>query len=259
MTVADSNHKIEVPEAPSIPGLSFRRAQGESDFPGMAEVFTRSWEADGRQLQLNAEEVAGVYSNMRNSDLYHDFLMVEMDGGPEMQPQLVGYGRAEWQDEESGDGSGTIRIYTFKFYIVPEWRGVGIERAMLLYYENHLKAVAASQDFAGACYLQSFVSDRSLEYIRALETAGYDAVRCEYDMVRPDTENIPDLPLPEGLEARPVQPEQFRAIWEAEVEATWLLGEPEEGDYEHWLNYPNFQPHLWQVAWDSESNQVAGM
>jgi len=81
-------------------------------------------------------------------------------------------------------------------------------------------------------------------------------------MVRPDMENIPDVPLPEGIEVRPVQPEHMRAIWEAEVEAFrdhWGFSEPEEGDYERWLNFPNFQPYLWQVAWDSESDQIAGM
>jgi ribosomal protein S18 acetylase RimI-like enzyme len=79
-------------------------------------------------------------------------------------------------------------------------------------------------------------------------------------MVRPDLENIPDAPLPEGLEVRPVKPEHLRAIWEAEQEAFldhWGASEVEEGDFERWLNNHPFQPELWQVAWDGD--QVAGM
>jgi ribosomal protein S18 acetylase RimI-like enzyme len=85
-------------------------------------------------------------------------------------------------------------------------------------------------------------------------------VRYDYEMVRSDMENVPDLPLPEGLDVRPVQPAHLRAIWEAEVEAFrdhWGFSEVEEADYRRWLDYPNFQPHLWQVAW--EEDQVAGM
>ena len=79
-------------------------------------------------------------------------------------------------------------------------------------------------------------------------------------MVRPDLENIPDAPLPEGLEVRPVKPEHLHSIWEAENEAFrdhWGYSEPVEGDYERWLNEPLFQPETWQVAWDGD--QVAGM
>ena len=81
-------------------------------------------------------------------------------------------------------------------------------------------------------------------------------------MVRPDLENIPDCPMPNGLETRPIQPEQYRAIWEAEVEAFqdhWGMDTTTEEDFQRWItSWPlTFQPHLWQVAWDGD--QVAGM
>jgi mycothiol synthase len=257
---ANTNNGIEVAEAPSIPGLSFRRFRGESDYPKIADVFTRSREADGLEAVMSAEDAARFYSNMKNFDPYQDFLIVEVGRGS--RRQMVGYGRADWQDEGNNDGSGTVRIYAFKYYLAPEWRGKGIERPMLLYYEKHLGEIARSHDFAGSRFLQSFVSDRYPAYIEALESEGYEAVRYDYAMVRPDLENVPDLPLPEGIEVRPVQPEHLRAIWEAEVEAFrdhWGFSEVEEEDYPRWLDYPNFQPHLWQVAWDAEAGQVAGM
>lgn len=260
--MADIDSTIAVPEALSTPGLSFRRFRGESDYAPMADVFTRSWAGDGLSHVLTPEEAARHYSSVKNGDPYRDFLMVEIALDSQSQPQLVGYGRADWEEESSTDGSGTKRVHRFKLYLVPEWRGVGIERAMLLYYERHLGKIAASYDFAGGRYLQTFVSDRHVAMVETLEGEGYEAMRYEYEMVRPDLESIPDLPLPEGIEVRPVRPEHLRTIWEAEVEAfgdDWDHSEPVEGDYERWLNYPNFQPHLWQVAWDSQSNQVAGM
>jgi ribosomal protein S18 acetylase RimI-like enzyme len=268
----ETGDRIAVPEALAAPGFTFRRFQDESDYPQVTEVFTRSWEADGLEVVMTAQDAARLYSNMRNFDPYQDILIVEVARGSQRQP--VAYGRADWQDQvEDGGGPATkgpqetratIRIYGFKCYLVPEWRGKGIERAMLLYYEKHLAKIARAQsdDFPGPRYLQTFLSDRHRAFIEVLESEGYEAVRYEYEMLRPDLENVPDQPLPEGLEVRLVQAEHLRAIWEAEVEAFrdhWGYSEPEESDYQRWLDYPNFQPHLWQVAWDGQGDRVAGM
>ena len=252
------NDSIERAEAPAIAGLSFRRFRGDSDYPQMADVFTRSWEADGKEALMSVEDAARLYSNMKNFDPDQDFLIVEV--GPDLQRQMVGYGRADWQDEVLNDGAGTIRIYAFKCYLAPEWRGQGLERAMLRYYEQHLAVTAGRHDFTGSRFLQTFVSDRHATYTEVLPSEGYAAVRNEYEMVRPDLESVPDLPLPAGIDVRPVQAGHLRAIWEAEVEAFrdhWGFSEAEEDDYQRWRDYPNFQPHLWQVAWAGD--QVAGM
>ena len=96
-----------------------------------------------------------------------------------------------------------------------------------------------------------------------LESEGYTPVRFSYDMVRPNLDNIPDAPLPEGIEVRPVQPEQYRAIWEAEGEAFkdhWGHTQHDESDFERWQQsntWHKFQPEMWQVAWDGD--QVVGM
>jgi ribosomal protein S18 acetylase RimI-like enzyme len=95
-----------------------------------------------------------------------------------------------------------------------------------------------------------------------LEKTGYQPVRYGLEMVRPDLENIPNYSLPEGFEVRAVLPEHYRAIWEADTEASrddWGFVEPSEEDYQAWLvDTRIFQPELWQVAWDIATNQVAG-
>jgi ribosomal protein S18 acetylase RimI-like enzyme len=81
-------------------------------------------------------------------------------------------------------------------------------------------------------------------------------------MVQPDLENIPDFPMPEGFEVRPVLPEHYQAIWDADKEAFrdhWGYSKPTEEDYQAWLvNKTIFQPQLWQIAWDINTNEVAG-
>ena len=50
----------------------------------------------------------------------------------------------------------------------------------------------------------------------------------------PDLENIPDLPLPDGVEMRHVTPEMMRPILEAHNETSGRLGlqEPTEEDFQ---------------------------
>jgi mycothiol synthase len=256
----NTNARIEPPGASSFPGFSFRLFRDETDYPQIADVFASSWKADGVEVALTAADLARLYSNTKNFNPYDDLLLVEDVRNSPHRP--VAYGRVEWRDEDEGDGQGTSRTYNFKCYIAPDVRNVNLEMAMILYYENHLIKLARSHDFAGPRFLQTFVSDHYRAFTEALESSGYEAVRYEYEMLRPDMEAISDLAMPEGLEVRPVQPEHLRAIWEAEVEAFrdhWGFSEPEEGDYQRWLETPNFQPHLWQVAWDTRTDEVAGM
>ncbi len=95
-----------------------------------------------------------------------------------------------------------------------------------------------------------------------LEHEGYHPVRYGWEMVRPTLDDLPDFPLPEGLEVRPVLPEHYRAIWDAATEAFrdhWGFAQPSEEDYQAWLKDKTiFQPHLWQIAWEVATNQVVG-
>ena len=79
-------------------------------------------------------------------------------------------------------------------------------------------------------------------------------------MVRSLDDPVEVIPLPEGLEVRPTLPDHYRTIWDAGQEAFqdhWnYIPEPEE-EYQKLLLSPDFNPDLWQVAWDDD--QVAGM
>jgi len=67
------------------------------------------------------------------------------------------------------------------------------------------------------------------------------------------------LPIPNGVEIRPVSPEQYRKVWEASVEAFrdhWGYDADSE-PFETWFDRRIQQPALWQAAWSGD--EVVGM
>jgi ribosomal protein S18 acetylase RimI-like enzyme len=244
-----ADDRVELPDAPDIPGLTFRRFRGESDYPKMVTVVEGSKVEDKIEDVDTVESIARGYSNLKNSDPYRDMLFAEVDG------QVIGYNRVMWW-EEVGKG----RVYSHFGFLLPEWRHKGIGGAMLRHSERRLREIAAEHSFEGERILESYAADTQPGLDNLLKSEGYTPVRHFYDMVRPDLENIPDLPLPEGFEVRPVTPEHYRPVWEAMVEAFrdhWGEQEVEEEEFPRWMDEPHWQPHLWQIAW--HGSDVAGM
>ena len=240
---------VYVPDAPSIDGLSFRRFHGELDYPAMADVIAGSKEADGIERVDTADDVARVYGHLTNCDPHEDVLFAEIDGS------VIGYSRVWWHQQLDG-----IRSYNHFAFLLPQWRGKGIRRAMVRRSEWRGDVMAASQPQGTEQVFESWAADTEVHWKSLLVSEGYEPARYHYDMVRPDLEEIPELPLPEGLEVRPVPPEHYYTVWKAEEEAfrdDWDASEWEDERFEEMVESPTFQPHLWQVAWDGD--EVAGM
>lgn len=242
---------IQVRNAPAISGLSFRHFRGESDFPKMAAAIAASAEADQAERVTTSEDIANSYAHLTNSDPFQDMIFAEVEG------EVIGYSRGWWFQEENGP-----RLYGFVGFLVPAWRRKGIGTEMLRWMEDRLRAVASEHPAEQPKYFQAFLSESEVGLAAMLEKEGYKPVRYGWEMVRPSLDDIPDFPLPEGVEVRPVFPEHYRAIWNAADEAFhdhWGYVQPSEEDYQYWLNDKTvFQPDLWQVAWDIETNEVAG-
>jgi ribosomal protein S18 acetylase RimI-like enzyme len=179
----------------------------------------------------------------------------------EVTGEVIGYSRVWWAMEGSGQWIG------FGFgNVLPEWRHKGIGSTLLRFTEERLSQIAtqlmdrAELPADTPCLLDNFVNNTEADRINLLERRGYQIVRYAFEMVRPDLENIPELPLPPGVEVRPVGPEHMRLIWEASNEAFrdhWgYIPDPWE-DFERLMNDPDFDPSLWRVAW--QGDQVAGM
>lgn len=239
------------PPAPTIPGLVLRPFRGPADYGGIARVVNVASAGDGSEHVVSTEAIANDYEHVSNCDLTHDMLVAVVED------EMVAYVRGEWWDEVGGP-----LIYGLVHRIDPAWRGRGLGRYLLGWIEMRMAEVAAAHDPARPKFHQFYIPETASYYTTLLTDAGYQPFRYGLDMVRPSLDDIPDFPLPAGLEVRPVLPEHYRAIWDADVEAFrdhYGFAEPAPGDYDHWLHDTDvFQPELWQVAWDVATNEVAG-
>jgi ribosomal protein S18 acetylase RimI-like enzyme len=241
---------ILIPGVPAIPGLSFRRFRGEPDYPNMVAVIAGSAKADRIERVDTVEDVTRNYSHLKNCDPARDMVFVEIDGG------VVGYSRCFWMQEEAT----RTRVYMSFGFLLPEWRHKGIGRAVLHHNQRRLREIAAEHPNDGERLFGSFASSTEVETTRLLLSDGYTVAATGAIMVRPDLENIPDAPLPAGLEIRPVKEEHLRAIHAAELEAFrdhWGFAEEMEPDFDAFLDEPYTDLSLWRVAWDGD--QIVGM
>lgn len=240
---------ISVPEAPSLPGLLFRGFEGEDDYPRMLAIISACKEADQVERADTLEDIRRNYSHLVNSDPYEDMLFVEMRG------EAVGYSRVSWYwSENEGE-----RVFSSFGFLHPAWRRKRIGTAMLHWNQERLRQIASSHPQKGIFLFESFSKDTEFGTEALLRVDGYVPVRHFFQMVRPHLEDIPDLPLPNGLEIRPVKPDEYRKVWQASVEAFrdhWGFDANAES-FESWFDHRNQQPALWQVAWAGD--EVAGM
>lgn len=242
---------LQVPNAPQLPGLSFRRFRRASDLPKMLVVADAANQADQIDEKETLEELTHYYDHLKNCDPVRDMLMAEVDG------ELVAYSRVWWEQDQQG-----TYLYRHFGVVHPRWRGKGLGTAMLAYNQSRLLEVARQNDHPPQVprFFESWGGDTMPDNHAILTKAGYQVVRYFFEMVRPLDQPIPEAPLPSGLEVRPFQEDHNRLIFDASSEAFrdhWSYIEPTEQDYQRWLNRPNRTPHLWQVAWDGD--QVAGM
>ncbi len=254
-TMTPNFEEISFPGVVNIPGFTWRRFQGETDFPKMLRVLHGCKVVDGIERSETLKDVANNYAHLHHCDPYQDMLFAEVNG------EVVGYSRVWWAMEGSGQWIG------FNFgNVLPEWRHKGIGSKMLGFNEDRLRLIATQLKETGQipidapCLLDNTVNNSEVARIHLLERRGYLPIRYAFEMIRPDLENIPDLSLPPGVEVRAVENQHLRLIWEASNEAFrdhWgYIPDPWE-EFERMINDSDFDPSLWRVAW--QGDQIAGM
>ena len=242
---------VEVPGAPEIAGLSFRVFSGSDDYEAMSRIVAESSTVDQDDSAQTVEDIERSYRHLMNSDPATDMVFAEIHG------KVVGYCRVYWFQVEDGP-----RVYNQFVHLTPSWRGKGIRLAMLQWCENRNREIGAEHTDCGEQRLSAWAGDVETDWLRLLETEGFKPIRYDFEMVRDNVDDIPDLPLPEGLEVRPVCTEDVRKVWDAACEAFrdhWDYSEDEwsEEELKGWMESDVWQPDLWQVAWDGD--EVAGM
>lgn len=224
-----------------VGGVRFREYRGESDLAGLVAVFNGARRADGITEVSTLEQFTTDYRHLTNCDLDRDLLIAETDAG------TVGYTRVTWSVEEAnGD-----RVLLHVFWLLPEVRGFGVAERMLAWAEDRLAEIAAEHPHDGRQFLTGYLDEGEEERERVLGAAGYLRTQTFAEMMRPLSDPIPTLPLPDGVEIRPVTWADGRAVWEADDRAfhDHVGYTPQtETDYDGWTKGENADPALWKVA-----------
>lgn len=243
------NDMIFIPNAPKIPGLSFRKFRWETDYPHMVSLIDACKVVDGVERTTNVEDIAITYRHLENCNPDTDMVFAEVHG------QIIAYGRIWWEDLLDG-----IRLYHPFGFLHPEWRYKGIGSALWEFGESRIQEIARTHSDEIPKFFQAGGFTTEVDLIRLLENLSYQPIRYETHMVRDLSLPFPEAPLPVGLDARQVEPEQLRAIFTASNEAFrdhWGSRDESEEEYQAQKENPDFHPELWKVAW--EGDQVASV
>jgi mycothiol synthase len=231
-----------------IAGLMFRRFRADdADYEALAALMTEAnladqveWIPQSAQLRNEFEHIAGFHP-------LEDVLFAEADG------QLVGHGQVH---RDVRDGKA---VYWTFGNVRPAYRRLGLGRALLRANERRLHVVAKRLGEEEGRTFGTFADEKQAGALALLQNEGYEPVRYYFTMRRPTLGDLPEIRLPDGLQLRPVEPSQHRAIFEADDEAFrdhWGHREATEEDYVARYAEPDLDTTLWRVAWDGD--EVAG-
>lgn len=209
----------------------------------MARMLNRWFRTIGTAEVTTVEDLDHNYAHLENCDLSVDMVMVEDRSGA-----LVGYTRTDWWQVVDGD-----RKYAVFAKVDPDWSDSGLPLAMLAAAERHNREIALTHAVSCPKVLEGWADDDHEKVMTdAYLELGFSPITHGAMMVRPHLAGIPEVPLPDGVEIRPVTESHLRAIWEADKEAFrdhWGYSEPSEEDWERFLSFPHRDESLWKVAW----------
>ncbi len=153
-------------------------------------------------------------------------------------------------------------IPTFEFWghVHPDWRRRGI--GLWLARENLRRAQerVALEPADQATVMAGFAEEAEVGHHAILRALDFTPARWFFVMRRPLDTPVPDAPLPDGLELRPLTTDQHRVVFDAEAEAFrdhWASRQLTDEDFAVLYAREEFDPTQWVVAWDGD--QVAGV
>ncbi|HYO42665.1 MAG TPA: GNAT family N-acetyltransferase, partial [Candidatus Limnocylindrales bacterium] len=218
------------------------------DWDAIADLVNAVHRADGIDEVRSGESLAIEYGDSESFTLAKDMLLAEIDG------RLVGYSMGYRVVREGSLVAETGCV------VHPDARRRRLGTALFGATYARLARECAEDPRPGPRELRTYVMEDEHTDRALLDAFGYVPVRYGFEMARPLTGSLPEHPLPEGLELRPVTEDQYRAIFDADNEAFedhWGHRAPEEADFTARFHGPEQEPALWCVAWDGD--QVAGV
>ncbi len=235
---------------PATPGPAFTlRTVQRTDLQAIVHLIYGICAAEGdTSLATTPEDLENEW-DYEGFDPEQDAFVAQTEAG-----NLVGYG-AVFDIGKHCEMSADI-------YVHPEFKGQGVEAALLRALESRAQAQHVPQAAPEQrVFIRVALDNKDDAGKVILAQAGYALVRYHWRMGI-ELESAPTAPvLPDGLEFRPFDKEKHAtAIWQARNEAfqgNWG-SRPfsfEEFSYFTFEN-PEYDPSLWMVVWDGD--EVAG-
>ena len=234
---------ITLSDAPAIPGLSFRGIQRPEDDAEIARLVNAGMAASNVPHRLLPAQITSWLDHPSNLDVAADLLFAEVNGS------MVGYTEGGWEQDNDGG-----RNYAVWGQVHPDWQRRGLGTALLRWIEERQRRVAAAHPNVEK-RLQSWASEAEAGRLALLEGHGYTIARYDYEMERPNLDEIKPLPFPAGIELRPAREEDLRRHWETEIEVFrdhWGAIDDSEDSFKQMQSDPRRDMSLWVVAWQGE-------
>ena len=170
----------------------------EAELPEMWRVGDAARAADGELERNTLERFSAYYRHLEHCDPATDIVLAWRGS------ELVGYARVEWNDTTDGE-----RWYECVGAVDPAARRQGVGGRLLAWCEDRLRDLIAADEARGIAldrprWIVTDIHDRDVGGEVLLRSNGYEPFRRFHSMRRPSLTDIPDLPLPDGLEIRPI-------------------------------------------------------
>ncbi len=246
-----SSGPFQLIDAPPLRGLSARFFDPDHDYPAMVDVFNGVNQVDQLERVFTVERIVRQDAMAAEFNPRRDRFVVEVNH------RVVGVATVE-----SHVVPAIGRVYNHTFDLLPDWRRKGIGSAALRTCQHLLRQLADHHHDPAVKMFQTYhIRETQTDTIALLERRGYSPHRPFWYMSR-DLASIPDAPLPPGIEVRPMQELNLRAIWDAKEDAfadAWGFVPGSDERFEQWrpAKNPTLRPELCQIAWDG--TEVAGM
>ena len=250
-----SNQKRLITYQPlqAVPGLTFRHFGGEEDYPIIHDLWLRTREFNGFEWVATLEDIKQDEKHRPNFDMNRQFIFAELDG------ESIGYLVYNWYEAQEQPDQPKHVALSVPFTLLEEHWHTPIPQLMLDFMEERQRDEAALLPEDQPKYFAVWKKVKAKEQVAFYQANGYEPVRYYFSMHRPIDKPLGEYPLPEGIEIRPVTPNDYRKASAAAHEAFrdhWGYVEPTEEAFQAWLQDRLFQPHLWKVAW--EGDEIVG-
>ncbi len=248
MTTVTETRWLELPGMPAVDGLRARRFRDADDFERMAEVMRAANQQDDVPWMPTAGNLAVEMAGNERIVPADDVVIVELDGRAVAMTEVW---RVVRPDQV---------VFEVIGFVAPDVRGRGIGAALLTENLRRAEERAALEPVGTATAIRAFADQGEAASRRLLDRRGFVAIRHFFLMRRPDLATVPEMALPDGLELRPMTPDQHRAVFDAEAEAFqdhWGNRDWTDDDFRTTYAREELDTDLWVVAWDGD--QVAGV